>query len=141
MKEHNYPKVLEYMMGRKNFDQVKFKLVIINDQDDVKRAFATNLRVTEDNAKILFQEYGKRWGIETSYRVKQDFKARTTSKKYVVRLFYFMYPSRLYNLWVLANILVGLAILKFIPKEPFITAKMFGVMLYTFCSLIDPGGG
>jgi len=141
MKTHDSPKVLEYLMGRKNFDQVKFKLVIVNDKDNVKRVFATNLKVTEDNAKILFQEYGKRWGIETSYRVKQNFKARTTSKKYVVRLFYFMYSSCLYNLWILANIVVGLALLKFIPKEPFITAKMFGVMLYTFCSLIDPGGG
>jgi hypothetical protein len=36
--------------------------------------------------------------------------------------------------------MVGLAILKFIPKEPFITAKMFGVMLYTLCSYLDPGG-
>lgn len=138
MKEHNSPKVLDYLMGRKNFNQVKFKLVIVNDQDDIKRVFATNLRVTEDNAKILFREYGKRWGIETSYRVKQDFKARTTSKKYVVRFFYFMFSACLYNLWILANIMVGLTILKFIPKEPFITAKMFGVMLYT---LIDPGGG
>jgi len=141
MKEHNSPKVLEYLMGRKNFDQVKFKLVIVNDQDKVKRVFATNLVITGGNAKILFHEYGKRWGIETSYRVKQDFKPRTTSKKYAVRLFYFMFSSCLYNLWILANIIIGLVILKFIPKEPFITAKMFGVMLYTFCSLIDPGGG
>ncbi|MBU1201772.1 MAG: transposase [Nanoarchaeota archaeon] len=141
MKEHNSPKVLEYLMGRKNFDQVKFKLVIVNDQEKIKRVFATNLKVTEDNAKILFQEYGKRWGIETSYRVKQDFKARTTSKKYVVRFFYFMFSACLYNLWILVNIMVGLAILKFIPKEPFITAKMFGVMLYTLCSYLDPGGG
>ena len=141
MKEYSSPKVLEYLMGRKNFDQVKFKLVIVNDKENIKRVFATNLRITEDNAKILFKEYGKRWGIETSYRVKGDFKARTTSKKYVVRLFYFMFSSCLYNLWILANILVGLAILKFIPNKPFITAKMFGVMLYTFCSLIDPGGG
>jgi len=141
MKEHNSPKVLEYLMGRKNFDQVKFKLVIVNDQDKVKRVFATHLVITGDNAKILFHEYGKRWGIETSYRVKQDFKPRTTSKKYAVRLFYFMFSSCLYNLWILANIIIGLVILKFIPKEPFITAKMFGVMLYTFCSLIDPGGG
>jgi len=138
MKEYDSPKVLDYLIGRKNFDQVKFKLVIVNDKDNVKRVFATNLQVTEDNAKILFKEYGKRWGIETSYRVKGDFKARTTSKKHIVRLFYFMFCSCLYNLWVLVNIIVGIAILKFIPKEPFITAKFFGVVLYT---LIDPGGG
>ena len=138
MKEYDSPIVLDYVMGRKNFDQIKFKLVIVNDQDDVKRVFATNLRVTKDNAKILFQEYGKRWGIETSYRVKQDFKARTISKKHIVRLFYFMFCACLYNLWILVNIIVGMIILKFIPKEPFITAKFFGVVLYT---LIDPGGG
>tara|TARA_Y100000310_G_C20499102_1_gene723028 strand:- start:514 stop:618 length:105 start_codon:yes stop_codon:yes gene_type:complete len=34
--------------------------------------------------------------------------------------------------------MIKLFISKFIPKEPFITAKMFGVVLYT---LIDPGGG
>ena len=127
-------------MGDTRYQHVKFKLAIVNDQEKVKRVFATNLRVTEDNAKILFQEYGKHWGIETSYRVKQDFKARTTSKKYVVRLFCFMFSACLYNLWILANIMVGLAILKFIPKEPFITAKMFEVMLYTLCFYLDPGG-
>ncbi len=141
MKEYNAPKILEYTMGRKNFDQAKFKLVIVNDESEVKRVFATNLNVREANARYLFDLYGKRWGIETSYRVKQDFKARTTSKRYVVRFFYFMFSACLYNLWILANILVGLAVLKFIPKEPFITAKMFGVMLYTICSFLDPGGG
>jgi len=141
MKKYDAPKILDYVMGRKNFDQVKFKLVIVNDENEVKRVFATNLSVKEENAQYLFDLYGKRWGIETSYRVKQDFKARTTSKRYVVRFFYFMFSACLYNLWILANILVGLVVLKFIPKEPFITAKMFGVMLYTFCSFLDPGGG
>ncbi|MEW5896174.1 MAG: transposase [Nanoarchaeota archaeon] len=140
IKENNAPKILDYVMGDTRYQHVKFKLAIVNDEENVKRVFATNLRVTEDNSKILFREYGKRWGIETSYRVKQDFKARTTSKNYVVRLFYFMFSACLYNLWILANIMVGLAILKFIPKEPFITAKMFGVMLYTLCSYLDPGG-
>jgi len=36
MKVYDSPAVLDYVMGRKNFDQVKFKLVIVNDQDDVK---------------------------------------------------------------------------------------------------------
>ena len=47
-------------------DQVKYKQVIVDDQENIKRVFATNLKVTEGNAKILFREYGKRWGIETS---------------------------------------------------------------------------
>lgn len=140
IKANTAPKILDYVMGDTRYQHVKFKLVIVNDQENVKRVFATDLGVTEDNAKILFHEYGKRWGIETSYRVKQDFKARTTSKRYIVRLFYFMFSACLYNLWILANIMVGLAILKFVPKEPFITAKMFGVMLYTLWSYLDPGG-
>lgn len=70
IKENNAPKILDYVMGDTRYQHVKFKLAILNDQENVKRVFATNLRVTKDNAKILFQEYGKRWGIETSYRVK-----------------------------------------------------------------------
>ena len=38
MKEYEAPKILDYVMGRKNFDQVKFKLVIVNDENKVKRA-------------------------------------------------------------------------------------------------------
>ncbi|MEM2707461.1 MAG: hypothetical protein QXQ30_00030 [Candidatus Pacearchaeota archaeon] len=49
-------------MGDTRYQHVKFKLAIVNDQENVKRVFATNLIVTKDNAKILFQEYGKRWG-------------------------------------------------------------------------------
>jgi len=45
--------------------------------------------------------------IETFYRVNQDFKAKTTSKKYVVRFFYLIFSACLYNLWILASILVG----------------------------------
>ena len=56
MKEYDAPTVLDYTMGRKNFDQVKFKLVIVNDQDDVKRVFAINFRVTKENAEILLAE-------------------------------------------------------------------------------------
>ena len=43
-------KILDYVMCRKNFDQVKFKLVIVNDENEVKRVFATNLNVKEANA-------------------------------------------------------------------------------------------
>ena len=84
----------------------------------------------------LYELYGKRWGIETSYRVMDhDFKARTTSKKYVIRLFYFLFCVLLYNLWVLANILLCNVLLKFIPKKLLVTAKYFGKLFVT----VDPG--
>jgi putative transposase len=138
VKNYDSPTIINYTLGGKYYiqGQTTFKLVIVNDENEIKRVFATNLHVNENNAHSLFGKYAKRWGIETSYRVKQDFKARTTSKRYVIRLFYFLFSACLYNLWILVNIIVGMLILKFIPKEPFIRAKMFGVILYTF---IDHG--
>ncbi len=130
------PTVIDYKMGgRKPSDRVtSFKLAIC-EEDGKKYGFATNLNVKPQHANNLFLLYDKRWGIETSYRVKQDFKARTTSKRYVVRLFYFLFSACLYNLWVLASVVIGKAILLFFPKKPIVTAKMFGLMLYT----VEPG--
>jgi putative transposase len=112
-------------------------LVVIKDKEGIKRAFATNLDVEEKEAFELFDLYSKRWGIETSYRVKGEFKPKTTSKNYVVRLFYFLFSVCLYNLWVLASIFIGAVIGRFSLKKPLITAKFFGTLLYTYW---DDGG-
>ena len=63
-------------------------LVLVNDEEGIKRAFSTNLRIGEQIAPYLFKFYSCRWGIETSYRqMDKDFKPRTTSKNYLIRLF------------------------------------------------------
>jgi len=56
---------------------VTFNLVIIEEELEngkkVKRAFATNEEYNENDVNLagrLFDLYGKRWGIETSYKVK-----------------------------------------------------------------------
>lgn len=69
-------------------ESTTFKLAITK-KDDEKHAFATNLNVGfKRRLMYLYELYGKRWGIETAYRIKDhDFKARTTSKKYAIRLF------------------------------------------------------
>jgi len=75
--------------------------------------------------------YGKRWGIETGYRnLDHDFKPKTTTRNYHIRLFYFLFSCCLYNLWVLVNIYVSLAVYGKIPEKPIITAKMFVILLY-----------
>ncbi len=137
LETHSAPDVIDYTMGRKrpSSPNAHFKLAIC-EEDGEKYGFATNLNVKPQHANNLFLLYDKRWGIETSYRVKQDFKARTTSKRYVVRLFYFLFSACLYNLWVLASVVIGKAILLFFPKKPIVTAKMFGLTLYT----VEPGG-
>jgi putative transposase len=81
--------------------------------------------------------YSKRWGIETSYRVKKhSFRAKTTSKNYYIRLFYFLFSVLMYNLWILCDILIWLHLFGFIGEDHKITSKFFGTILI----IIDPGG-
>ncbi len=119
---------------------VKFNMAIVNDEEGNKRAFATNEDFDENDVNLaerLFILYGKRWGIETSYKVKkQSFLAKTTSKNYLIRIFYFLFSVLLYNLWLLADILIWLSLFGIVKEDHLITSKYFGTVLYT----IDPGG-
>jgi len=123
---------------------VKFNLVIVEEElkDGTleKRAFATNEVYNENDVNLaerLFDLYGKRWGIETSYRVKKhSYLPKTTSKNYLIRLFYFMFSVLLYNLWILADILIWLALFGVVEKDHLVTSKYFGTVFYT----VDPGG-
>ena len=117
----------------------KFNLVVI-EKEGRRHAFATNMSFSNDDvllAERLFGPYSKRWGIETSYRVKKTFRGKTTSRNYIIRQFYFMMSVVLYNLWVLVNILVSMFLFGNISKKLAVTAKFFGTTLYT---IVDPGG-
>lgn len=51
-----------------------FNVVIVKDENDDKRAFATNEQFNENDVDLatrLFLLYDKRWGIETIYKVKK----------------------------------------------------------------------
>ncbi|MGI0086718.1 MAG: transposase [Nitrosotalea sp.] len=76
-------------------------LVCCDDSRGKRYYLATNMRSRPQ--KILAM-YKRRWGIETSYRMVEDFMPQTTSKKYVVRLYYFLFAVWMYNLWVLFNL-------------------------------------
>ena len=120
---------------------VRFNLVIgINKRSGEKQVFATNMHFKDndvDHIERLFFLYSKRWGIETSYRVKKhSFRAKTTSKNFHIRLFYFLFSVLLYNLWILADILIWLHLFGFIGDDHKVTAKLFGTILIA----IDPGG-
>lgn len=124
---------------------ITFNLVVVaeelKDGTKVKRAFATNEEYNENDVNLaerLFDLYGKRWGVETSYRIKKhSYLPKTTSKNYQIRLFYFMFSVFLYNLWILTDILICLALYGVVKEDHLVTSKLFGTMLYT----IDPGGG
>ena len=75
------------------------KLVFIKDEEEVL-GFCTNL--TRWYGKLT-DYYGKRWGIETGYRVVGNFEMKTCSKNFAVRLFFYYFSLLFYNCWVLAN--------------------------------------
>jgi len=106
-------------------------LILVDNEDGIKRAFMTNFNVPEQMAHYLYSWYSKRWGIETSYRnMRRDFNPRTTSKNYHIRLFYFLFSVCLYNLWILVNICISIALHGKVLDKPLITAKMFAIVLY-----------
>jgi putative transposase len=117
-----------------------FNVVVVTDEYGIRRAFATNIDFNENDVGLterLFYLYSKRWSIETSYRVKKhSFRPKTTSKNYFIRLFYFLFSALMYNLWLLADILICLALLGYFNGKHIITSKYFGNMMLS----IDPGG-
>ncbi|MBI4159172.1 transposase [Candidatus Woesearchaeota archaeon] len=119
-------------------DKAVTRLVLVNDEEGIQRAFITNLRIPVQLTHHLYTFYSKRWGIETSYRnLDHDFKAKTTSKNFHIRLFYFLFSVALYNLWVLVNIVISMALYGRLTDKPIITAKLFSVVLYR-ASIEDP---
>jgi len=94
-------------------------------------AFATNLGTEKAlNAwSQIPEDYRRRWGIETGFRVGKDFRAKTTSRNETVREIYHQYAIVLENLWTLHN--MGEAKRRKIPfdqtKRPPVKAKDFTI--------------
>ena len=122
------PAVLHHTMKTRT-GKIEVKLVVVKGKRR-RQCFATNLGVTHEDAERLAEAFGKRWGIETSYRVLKDFRPKTASPERVVRFFLFMFSVCLHDCWVLANMSTGKLVLKFIPNKPFVTAKLFAIVLY-----------
>lgn len=69
--------------------------------------FAMNLRVGPEKAETFCQRYSRWWQIESEYKsIKGDFLAKTSSKDYRVRLFYFVFAVLLYTIWRLTDCLL-----------------------------------
>jgi putative transposase len=124
------PKVIPITIrGLNNSKSVTANLVMILDVEKEKQAFITNMDIDRRRTRKLSELYSKRWEIETAYRVKKDFRPKTTSKNYVIRLFYFLFSVALYNIWEYLNIIYAL-VEKINPKTPVIAAKLFGTILF-----------
>ena len=84
--------------------------------------FITNKTLRDRRVKSTISWYRRRWGIENSYKTIKEFLAQTTSKTYVVRLFYFAFAVLLYNCWLLVDVLVR-DVETVMAYEPEVTAK------------------
>ncbi len=96
----------DFPMGLKK-NQVTFNLAVKYHEEDKKyHPFATNFEIKDkEDVYCIAELYRKRWGIETGYRVKKDFMAKTTSQRYTIRMVYFMISVILYNFWLLCNLI------------------------------------
>ena len=106
--------ITRYEMVSNTKDVAVFNLVVVdmsttkkNPKNDDYFTYATNMRVDETNVITIGEMYRKRWGIETGYRVKKDFRIKTCSTSAVVRYLFLHLSVILFNLWVLYKILMG----------------------------------
>jgi putative transposase len=86
-------------------NNLEFDLVCAYDEGEEREyLFATNLHYSPKRILDLFKS---RWGIETGYRMANQFLIKTTSKNYGVRLCYYMFACLMYNCWVMYNFSKG----------------------------------
>ena len=86
--------------------------LVVVDRESIGRgkghwAFATDLPA--DRWRELSLLYAERWGIETGYREKKAFRARTCSLSYSVRLALFLASVLAATLWTLERERAGVA--------------------------------
>lgn len=84
-----------------NKDYVDVKLLIYPTEDGDLVGFFTNMDV---ESEWVAKAYPDRWGIETGYRVKKEFRAKTRSTNFTVRLLFILMSIILYNSWVSVNV-------------------------------------
>ena len=87
---------------RFNYRTKGVEVDVVEAQDVKGRRYflATNM---EASPKRILRFYKRRWGIETSYRKIREFLPKTTSRSWIVRIFYFIFACLIYNAWVVLN--------------------------------------
>jgi len=80
-------------------------IVVLRDENEESlrkkyQPFFSSLRLEPENASEL---YSGRWNVENGIRDKNYYRVRTSTKNYVIRVFFFMLMFILYNVWRLLN--------------------------------------
>jgi hypothetical protein len=112
-------------------------LYVPSTKGDGTAVFATNHKVGPDEAETFCRRYSRRWQIENEYEsIKHDFLAKTSSKDYRVRLFYFVFAVLLYNIWRLTDFLLKAGVDGEMDYAPIMTAGECGELISS--ALIPP---
>jgi hypothetical protein len=111
--ENKLPTIVQHTMGKPNNQETFNMAMIRGKQKDPKKprpvyCFATNIQAKK--AEHIAELYRKRWSIETGYKSKKKFRAKTTTKNNTVRMLYFFMECLLYNAWYNARNLVSTTI-------------------------------
>jgi putative transposase len=121
------------IMGKKT-DTISFTIIAVRDSDDLKTIlyYATNVDILDNSLEAIILMYKKRWTVENAFKTqKLAFLAKTYSIDFVMRFFFWVLATLLYNLWVLCN-LTAFCSLKLDPsaqKRPLVTANLFGLIM------------
>lgn len=102
--------------------------------------FVTNVDVRPEMAVSFCRRYSRRWQIEAEYKsIKGDFLAKTSSKDYRVRLFYFVFAVLLYNVWRVTSFLLEVTVrsVEEVEYSPVLTA---GECAEVIAAGLDPPG-
>lgn len=106
-------------------------LVIVEAPNGEKVIFSTNWDINENLTQYLFKYYNSkgfsaRWSIENVFKtITHDFKIKTTSTNYQIRLFEFLYANMLYNSWITVNLFINIILYGKTKQKSIITAKTF----------------
>lgn len=111
-------------------------LYVPSTKGDGTAVLATNLAVGPKEAATFCHRYSRRWQIENEYMsIKNDFFAKTSSKDYRIRLFYFVFAVLLHNIWRLTDFLLKASVDGEIDYAPVFTA---GECVELVCSALIP---
>lgn len=103
--EEGLPFIIEYKSNaHKKYPEHQYNILGFEWADE-KWFFATNMEFEKTNLLKVIEIFRKRWGVETSYRMINQFLPKTTSKHYHVRIFYFYFACIMYNAWALFNLI------------------------------------
>ena len=117
--------------GKRGHKNKKKKYVI--------HTFCTNMPIKSKKvARALVRLYRSRWGIETFYKDRKQYNIKTSANDSVYRDFCIAHSINMFNLWVLANLIMFVCYLKQEPNKPKLRKFTFAQALEGIMYVEDP---